>query len=77
MSELDKKLDTNSLLNAEATQDDLHGENLTERAKVLSPTATIIKRFFRSKLSVFGLVTLIILFLFSFVGPLFSPWGEM
>lgn len=55
--------------------DNLHGENLTERAKVLSPAMTIAKRFFRSKLSVIGLVTIILLFLFSFIGPLFSPWS--
>ena len=56
--------------------DDLHGENLTERAKVLSPGMTVAKRFFRSKLSVIGLVTLIFLFFFSFLGPVFSPWNE-
>ncbi|MDE5728653.1 MAG: ABC transporter permease [Clostridia bacterium] len=55
--------------------DNLHGENLTERAKVLSPGMTVLKRFFRSKLSIIGLVAIIILFLFSFVGPLFSPWS--
>ena len=55
-------------------QDDLHGENLTERAKVLSPWMTVMKRFFRSKLSVIGLVTIILLFLFAFLGPVFSPW---
>ena len=36
---------------------------------------TVAKRFFRSKLSMIGLVTLIVLFLFSFIGPLFSPWS--
>lgn len=56
--------------------DELHGENLNDRVKVLSPGMTVLKRFFRSKLSMVGLVTLIALFLFSFVGPLFSPWGE-
>lgn len=56
--------------------DNLHGENLTERAKVLSPGMTVAKRFFRSKLSVIGLIMLIALFLFSFVGPLLSPWSE-
>lgn len=56
--------------------DNLHGENLTERVKALSPAATVAKRFFRSKLSVIGLVTIIVLFLFAFVGPLFSPWGQ-
>lgn len=57
--------------------DELHGENLNDRVKTLSPTMTVLKRFFRSKLSVLGLAILIFLFLFSFVGPLFSPWGEM
>ncbi len=56
--------------------DDLHGENLTERAKVLSPAMTVIKRFFRSKLSIIGLVTIIFLFVFSFLGPVFSPWSN-
>jgi peptide/nickel transport system permease protein len=55
--------------------DNLHGENLTERAKVLSPGMTVLKRFFRSKLSVIGLVILVLLFLVSFIGPLFSPWS--
>lgn len=56
--------------------DNLHGENLTDRAKVLSPAMTVIKRFFRSKLSIIGLVTIIFLFAFSFLGPLFSPWSD-
>lgn len=55
---------------------DLNGENLADRAKALSPGMTVLKRFFRSKLSVIGLVILVALFLFSFLGPLFSPWGE-
>ncbi len=61
---------------AETANDDaLHGENLTERAKVLSPGMTVLKRFFRSKLSVIGLVTIVLLFLFAFLGPVFSPWA--
>lgn len=57
-------------------KDDLHGESLGDKVKALSPGATVAKRFFRSKLSVIGLVTIIVLFVFAFVGPLFSPWGE-
>ena len=57
-------------------EDELHGENLSDRVKTLSPGRTVLKRFFRSKLSVVGLVILAILFLVSFFGPLFSPWGE-
>ncbi|MCD8372732.1 MAG: ABC transporter permease [Clostridia bacterium] len=56
--------------------DNLHGVNLNDRVKVLSPGRTVAKRFFRSKLSVIGLVILLLLVLFCFVGPLFSPWGE-
>lgn len=53
-------------------------EELTSRT--LSPGRLILKRFFRSKLSMTGLIILLILFVFSFVGPLleFLPfvWEE-
>ncbi len=65
----------NTASEKENFNDNLHGENLTEMAKVLSPGMTVLKRFFRSKLSIVGLVTIIFLFLFSFIGPLLSPWG--
>ncbi len=70
--------EVNQELNSQnqAENKDFHGENLNDRVKVLSPGKTVAKRFFRSKLSVIGLSILIFLFLFSFVGPLFSPWGE-
>ncbi len=54
--------------------EDLHGENLSDRVRVLSPGMMVAKRFFRSKLSIVGLIMLITLFLISFIGPLFSPW---
>lgn len=59
-----------------AAAEDLHGENLNDRVRVLSPGMMVAKRFFRSKLSMVGLVMLVILFLFSFVGPMLSPWAE-
>ncbi len=55
--------------------EDLHGENLNDRARVLSPGMMVAKRFFRSKLSMIGLLILLALFLFSFVGPFFSEWA--
>lgn len=61
---------------AEEKQEDLHGENLGDRVRMLSPTMLVIKRFFRSKLSVIGLVTLVILFAISFIGPVFSKWAD-
>ncbi|MDE5897361.1 MAG: ABC transporter permease [Clostridia bacterium] len=48
--------------------------------RTLSPTRIVLKRFFRSKLSMAGLIILAALFVFSFFGPLFQflpfVWGE-
>ncbi len=46
------------------------------RVKVLSPMQLIIKRFMRNKLAIVGLVILLAMFFFSFLGPFFSPYGE-
>lgn len=51
---------------------------LDKNIKLMSPTRMVIRRFFRSRLSVIGLVMVIALFLFSFVGPLiYTAWGEI
>ena len=44
---------------------------LDKNLRLMSPTMMVVRRFFRSKLSIVGLVMVIALFLFSFVGPLF------
>lgn len=51
-------------------------QSLYDSVKILSPGRLVLRRFFRSRLSIIGLVTLIVLFVFCFVGPLFSPYGE-
>lgn len=52
-------------------------EPLDRNAKTLSPGMLVLKRFFRSKLSMVGLTMIVILFLFAFLGPvIFSTWGE-
>ena len=51
-------------------------ESLADRVKIISPGRLVIKRFFRSRLSMVGLVLLLLLFAFSFIGPFFSPYGE-
>ena len=76
MEEEKKILDKTTPSETPVETEDLHGENLGDRVKVLSPGMMVAKRFFRSKLSMVGLVTLILLFVFSFLGPIFSPWGE-
>ena len=50
---------------------------LDRNVKLMSPTRMVLRRFFRSKLSIVGLVMVIGLFLFSFLGPVFyTEWGE-
>jgi len=44
--------------------------------KVISPGRMVLKRFFRSKLSIVSLSFLVFLFLFSFLGPFLTQWGE-
>jgi peptide/nickel transport system permease protein len=45
--------------------------------RVISPGRMVAKRFFKSKLSIAGLVMIVFVFLFSFVGPLIvdMTWG--
>lgn len=55
-------------------------ENLSlnddRRVKVLSPGTLVRKRFFRNRLAVLGLTMLIVMFVFSFIGGLISPYGQ-
>ena len=46
------------------------------RIKVMSPGMLVYKRFIRNRLAVVGLVILVIMFIFSFLGPLFSPYTQ-
>lgn len=50
--------------------------NDDRRVKVLSPGALVAKRFLRSSLAVTGLVTLIIMFIFSYIGGLITPYEQ-
>ena len=51
---------------------------LDKNVKLMSPTRMVVRRFFRSKLSVIGLIMVIGLFLFCFLGPVFyTQWGEI
>lgn len=48
-----------------------------ETYKEMSPIRLILRRFFRSKLSIVGLIMIVFLFLFSFLGPvIYTRWGE-
>ncbi len=67
-----------SVVQADTDPEKIDIEAATSRS--LSPMQLVMKRFFRSKLSMAGLIILVCLFVFSFVGPLFKflpfIWGE-
>lgn len=51
---------------------------LDKNVRLMSPTRMVVRRFFRSRLSIIGLIMVIGLFIFSFAGPLvYTAWGEI
>ena len=51
---------------------------LDKNVRLMSPTRMVVRRFFRSRLSIIGLLMVVGLFLFSFAGPLlYTQWGEI
>lgn len=50
--------------------------NDDRRVKTLSPGALVAKRFFRNRLAVVGLVMLIAMFVFSFIGGMIIPYDQ-
>ena len=60
--------------NENSTQE--YSLNDDRRVKVLSPGTLVAKRFFRNRLAVTGLIILLLMFVFSFVGGLVSPYQQ-
>ncbi len=59
---------------AAAAADD---EPLDKNVRLMSPTRMVVRRFFRSKLSVAGIIMIVALFLFCWLGPVvYTQWGE-
>ena len=46
------------------------------RVRVLSPGMLVFKRFVRNKLAITGLIILVVMFAFSFLGGLLTPYGQ-
>ncbi len=64
--ELEYAASENTAVAETAEEVGTHEENL----KLMSPMQMVLRRFFRSKLSVVGLIMIVALFLFCWVGPL-------
>ena len=60
MNENNKVLEAET--NEELVQEEIH-------YKEMSPVRMVVRRFFRSRLSLFGVIMLVALFTFSFLGP--------
>jgi peptide/nickel transport system permease protein len=69
-----EKLKNEETVSQETVDTELpHDKNV----RLMSPTQMLLRRFFRSKLSIIGLVMVIGLFVFSFLGPMvYTQWGE-
>ena len=68
----------NSSASSPNSDDDNEQYSLNDdrRVQVLSPGALVAKRFFRNRLAVTGMIILLAMFLFSFVGGLVSPYKQ-
>lgn len=66
----------NTELQSNGKVDESLSLNDDRRVKTLSPGALVVKRFFRNRLAVLGLVMLAAMFLFSFVGGMISPYRQ-
>ncbi len=52
-------------------------EPLDKNIRLMSPGRMVMRRFFRSKLSIVGLTMIVALFLFCWLGPVvYTAWGE-
>ena len=81
---LDKNLQNDEVSEEkEAKNESVNEENeddapLDKNVRLMSPMQMVVRRFFRSKLSVIGLIMIIALFLFCFLGPvIYNQWGEI
>ncbi len=61
---------------SERTNDTQYSLNDDRRVKVLSPGALVVKRFFRNRLAIVGLIMILSMAVFSFLGGLIIPYGE-
>lgn len=78
-----EKLNQSEEISLQASQNEAEAvpsaedEPLEKNVRLMSPMRMVMRRFFRSKLSIVGLLMIVSLFLFCWVGPLVYPvWGE-
>ncbi|MCQ2399647.1 MAG: hypothetical protein MJ072_03985, partial [Clostridia bacterium] len=77
---MEEKEELTVIKNPEITGEDYNGEVIVEEEetyKEMSPIRLVMRRFFRSKLSIVGIIMIVFLFLFSYLGPvIYTKWQE-
>ncbi len=69
--------DTNVILDLQNEVESNEQNEIEYVYKEMSPLQMVGRRFFRSKLSIVGLIMIVFLILFSFLGPVvYNRWGE-
>ena len=74
------KSETSNINNSDDSNSDKEVQDDREKEyyQEMSPVRLVLRRFFRSKLSLVGIIMIVLLFLFSFVGPLiYTKWKEV
>lgn len=67
MSDMEKTMEENKNIELEVKNEELVEEEV--HYKELSPARVVVRRFFRSRLSLIGVIMLVALFAFAFIGP--------
>jgi len=73
-------VEENQVLPVEQVEENVNGkkeadDSIERNVRLMSPGRMVMRRFFRSKLSIVGLVMLVSLFLFCFFGPVcYTKW---
>ncbi len=75
MDEKKDPIQENAELNSENSEEQ-YSLSDDRRVRSLRPSALVAKRFFRNRIAVVGLVILIAMFAFCFLGGVISPYGE-
>lgn len=73
--DIDKNKELNNASKAANEKEEMHLDDAA-RVKVLSPGMMVAKRFFRNLLAIVGMVIIILMFLFSFVGGAVIPYKQ-
>ena len=72
----DELLKKENVAEEEFVYDEEAAEDYEANQVFMTPGQMVFRRFMRNRLAVVGICAIVFMFLFCFVGPLFSPYSE-